>query len=85
MRKKTKKAEPCDSKVDFMLGMSPIPGKRATLVIPKFTLDLENNFVRTLRQQGGLYAWNESNTGKTSNARNPKLNRYHKTNYRTLR
>jgi hypothetical protein len=49
-----------------MLGMSPLPGKRATLVIPKFTLDLENNFGRTLRQQGGLYAWNESNPRKTS-------------------
>ncbi|NBO62255.1 MAG: hypothetical protein EBU82_15110 [Flavobacteriia bacterium] len=53
MRKKTKKAEPCDSKVDFMLGMSPTPGKRATLVIPKFTLDIGNNLGRTLRQQGG--------------------------------
>jgi|GEM_PF-969130 len=37
MRKKTKKAEACDSKVDFMLGMSPSPGKRATLVIPELT------------------------------------------------
>jgi hypothetical protein len=56
-----------------MLGMSPTPGKRATLVIPKFTLDLENNFVRTLRKQGGLYAWNESITRKTSNPRNPQI------------
>ena len=29
---------------------------------------------RALRKQGGLQAWNESKTRKTSNARNPKLN-----------
>jgi len=31
----------------------------------------ENKKVRTLRKQGGLYAWNETITRKTSNARNP--------------
>jgi hypothetical protein len=73
MRKEAKKAEPCAGKVDFMLGMSPSPGKRALLVIPKFTLDLGNNLGRTLRRQGGLYAWNESITRKTSFDRNPKI------------
>ena len=72
MRKEAKKAEPCAGKVDFMLGMSPSPGKRALLVIPKFTLDIGNNLGRTLRRQGGLYAWNESITRKTSFDRNPK-------------
>jgi hypothetical protein len=36
----------------------------------------ENKKGRTLRQQGGLYAWNESNTRKTSNTRNPQQNLY---------
>jgi hypothetical protein len=85
MRKKTKKAEPCDSKVDFMLGMSPTPGKRATLVIPNGTV-IRKQLTEPCAKQGGLYAWNESNTRKTSVLVIPKFTLDLENNFvRTLR
>ena len=57
-----------------MLGLSPTPGKRATLVIPKLCFVLnEPNLLElgnkqkspSLVKQGGLYAWIEPHPRKT--------------------
>ncbi len=53
-----------------MLGLSPIHGKRATLVIPKSTFTFKQKS-RSLVKQGGLYARIEPHPRKTSSARNP--------------